>query len=118
LNAIINANKEQFVAIARRSSPGTVFLIVTSTRTRELAAGRMLLPALKVVPFQQTAPSWGSMFDHVLSSALSTVFDLAFAVLPAAPLFAVKRLSSFTGPEQAQKKAQSENPAASTVKSA
>jgi pimeloyl-ACP methyl ester carboxylesterase len=48
------------------------------------------------------------MFDHVLSLALSTVFDLAFAVLPAAPLFAVKRLSSFAGPcpEQVQKSAQ------------
>jgi hypothetical protein len=32
------------------------------------------------------------MFHHMLSSALSTVFDLAFAILPAAPLFALKRL--------------------------
>ena len=32
------------------------------------------------------------MFHQVLSSVLSTVFDLAFAILPAAPLFALKRL--------------------------
>src|ERR1700735_1108478 len=32
------------------------------------------------------------MFHHVLSSVLSTVFDLGFAILPAAPLFALKRL--------------------------
>ena len=32
------------------------------------------------------------MFHHVLSSALGTVFDLAFAILPAAPLFALKGL--------------------------
>jgi hypothetical protein len=32
------------------------------------------------------------MFHHVLSSALSTVFELAFVILPAAPLFALKRI--------------------------
>jgi hypothetical protein len=32
------------------------------------------------------------MFHHVFNSVLSTVFDLAFATLPAAPLFAVKKL--------------------------
>jgi hypothetical protein len=32
------------------------------------------------------------MFHHVLASALGTVFDLAFAILPAAPLFALKGL--------------------------
>jgi hypothetical protein len=32
------------------------------------------------------------MFHHALSSVLGTVFDLGFAILPAAPLFAVKRL--------------------------
>jgi hypothetical protein len=32
------------------------------------------------------------MSHHVFYSALSTVVDLAFAILPAAPLFAVKRL--------------------------
>jgi hypothetical protein len=60
------------------------------------------------------------MFHHVLSSALSTVFDLAFAILPAAPLFAVKTLSSSAGPGpgQAQKKALSENSAAGKAKSA
>jgi hypothetical protein len=35
------------------------------------------------------------MFHHVLSSALSTVFNLALAILPAAPLFALKRLPAF-----------------------
>jgi len=30
------------------------------------------------------------MFDHVFYSVLSTVFNLAFAILPAAPLFALK----------------------------
>jgi hypothetical protein len=46
------------------------------------------------------------MFHHVLASALSTVFDLAFAILPVAPLFAVKNLSSSAvpGPEQAAKR--------------
>jgi hypothetical protein len=60
------------------------------------------------------------MFHHVLSSALGTVFDLACAILPAAPSFVVKNLSSSAGPEpeQAQKKALGENPAASTAKSA
>jgi pimeloyl-ACP methyl ester carboxylesterase len=32
------------------------------------------------------------MFHHVFNSVLSTVFNLAFAILPAAPLFALKRL--------------------------
>lgn len=32
------------------------------------------------------------MFDHVFYSVLSTVFNLAFAILPAAPLFALKKL--------------------------
>lgn len=32
------------------------------------------------------------MLHHVLSSTLSTVFDLALGILPAAPLFALKRL--------------------------
>ena len=60
------------------------------------------------------------MFHHVLSSALSTVFDLACAILPAAPLLVVKNLSSSAGqgPEQAQKKALNENPATGTAKSA
>jgi hypothetical protein len=31
------------------------------------------------------------MFHHALSSVLGTVFDLAFAILPAAPLLALKR---------------------------
>ena len=39
LNAIIHANKEQFDAIIRQSSPANVFLVVSSTRTRKLAAG-------------------------------------------------------------------------------
>ena len=47
------------------------------------------------------------MFHHVLSSALSTVFDLAFAILPAAPLFGVKKLSSFPGSEPAAQKRRS-----------
>ena len=48
------------------------------------------------------------MFHHVLSSALSTVFGLACAILPAAPLFVVKNLSSFArpAPEQGEKSAQ------------
>jgi hypothetical protein len=32
------------------------------------------------------------MFHHVFDSVLSTAFNLAFAVLPAAPLFALKKL--------------------------
>ena len=37
---------------------------------------------------------WGDpMFHHALSLTLSTVFELAFAILPAAPLLAIKRLS-------------------------
>ena len=31
------------------------------------------------------------MFHHVFFSVLSTVFNLAFAILPAAPLFALKK---------------------------
>lgn len=31
------------------------------------------------------------MFHHVFYSVLSTVFNLAFAILPAAPLFALKK---------------------------
>jgi hypothetical protein len=31
------------------------------------------------------------MFDHVFYSVLSTIFNLAFAILPAAPLFALKK---------------------------
>jgi hypothetical protein len=31
------------------------------------------------------------MFDHVFYSVLSTVFNLAFAILPAAPLFALNK---------------------------
>ena len=60
------------------------------------------------------------MFHHVLSSALSTVLDLAFALLPAAPLFAAKKLSSSAGPgpEQATKKALSEDSAPRAAKSA
>ena len=60
------------------------------------------------------------MFHHVLSSALSTVFDLAFAILPAAPLFAVKTFSSLAGPgpELPREKALSENPAAGKAKRA
>jgi hypothetical protein len=56
---------------------------------------------------QRTVPTSGdSMFHHVLSSALSTVFDVACAILPAAPLFVVKNLSSSGGPvpELAQKR--------------
>jgi hypothetical protein len=34
------------------------------------------------------------MFDHVFYSVLGTVFNLAFAILPAAPLFALKKLPS------------------------
>lgn len=34
------------------------------------------------------------MFDHVFYSVLSTVFNLAFTILPAAPLFALKKLPS------------------------
>jgi pimeloyl-ACP methyl ester carboxylesterase len=36
------------------------------------------------------------MFHDVFYSALSTVFNLAFAILPAAPLFALKRSSAST----------------------
>jgi hypothetical protein len=32
------------------------------------------------------------MFHHVFYSVLITVFNLAFAILPAAPLFALKKL--------------------------
>jgi hypothetical protein len=32
------------------------------------------------------------MFDHVFYSALRAVFNLAFAILPAAQLFALKKL--------------------------
>jgi hypothetical protein len=35
------------------------------------------------------------MFHHVFGSVLSSVFNLAFAVLPAAPLFALKKLPPF-----------------------
>jgi hypothetical protein len=35
------------------------------------------------------------MFHHVFYSGLSTVFNLAFAILPAAPLFALKKLPPF-----------------------
>jgi hypothetical protein len=35
------------------------------------------------------------MFHHVFYSVLSTAFNLAFAILPAAPLFALKRLPPF-----------------------
>jgi hypothetical protein len=35
------------------------------------------------------------MFHHVFYSVLSTVFNLAFAVLPAAPLFALKKPTPF-----------------------
>jgi hypothetical protein len=76
---------------------------------------------VEVVPFQRTMPTSGdSMFHHVLSSALSTVFDLAFAILPAAPLFAVKKISSSAGPEpeQAQKNALSKISSARTAKNA
>ena len=60
------------------------------------------------------------MVHHVLSSALSTILDLAFAVLPAAPLFAAKKLPSSASPglEQAAKKALSEDSAARTSKTA
>ena len=58
------------------------------------------------------------MFHHVLSSALSTVFSLACAILPAAPLFVVKNLSSFgrPAPEQGER-VLSQNSAAHTAKS-
>jgi hypothetical protein len=36
------------------------------------------------------------MFHHVFYSVLSTVFNLAFVILPAAPLFALKKLPPFT----------------------
>jgi hypothetical protein len=60
------------------------------------------------------------MFHHVLSSALSTVFELAFAILPAAPLLGVQKISSSAapGPEQAQKKALSKISSARTAKNA
>jgi hypothetical protein len=32
------------------------------------------------------------MFDHVFYSVLGTVFNVAFAILPAAPLLALKKL--------------------------
>jgi hypothetical protein len=35
------------------------------------------------------------MFHHVFYSVLGTVFNLAFAILPAAPLFALKKLPPF-----------------------
>jgi hypothetical protein len=35
------------------------------------------------------------MFDHVFYSVLITVFNLALAILPAAPLFALKKLPPF-----------------------
>ena len=35
------------------------------------------------------------MFHHVFYSVLITVFNLAFAILPAAPLFALKKLPPF-----------------------
>jgi hypothetical protein len=35
------------------------------------------------------------MFHHVFYSVLSIVFNLAFVILPAAPLFALKKLPPF-----------------------
>jgi hypothetical protein len=35
------------------------------------------------------------MFHHVFYSDLGTVFNLAFAILPAAPLFVLKKLPPF-----------------------
>jgi hypothetical protein len=35
------------------------------------------------------------MFHHVFYSVLVTAFNLAFAILPAAPLFALKKHPSF-----------------------
>jgi hypothetical protein len=35
------------------------------------------------------------MFHRVFYSGLSTVFNLAFVILPAAPLFALKKLPPF-----------------------
>jgi hypothetical protein len=35
------------------------------------------------------------MFHHAFYSVLITVFNLAFAVLPAAPLFALKKVPPF-----------------------
>ena len=35
------------------------------------------------------------MFHHVFYSVLSTVFNLTFVILPAAPLFAVKKHPPF-----------------------
>jgi len=35
------------------------------------------------------------MFDHVFYSVLSTAFNLAFVILPAAPLFALKNHPPF-----------------------
>jgi hypothetical protein len=35
------------------------------------------------------------MFHYVFYSVLSTAFNLAFAILPAAPLFALKKLPPF-----------------------
>jgi hypothetical protein len=54
---------------------------------------------------------------HVLSSALGTVFDLAFAILPAAPLFALKRIPP-SPVDQPAKSAISENSAALITKKA
>jgi len=94
LNAIIHANKQQFDAIIRQSSPANVFLVVSSTRTRELTSGsHVFFEIVGDVPSQRTVPTSGDlMFHHVLSSALSTVFALACAILPAAPLFVVRNL--------------------------
>jgi hypothetical protein len=78
-----------------------LFLVVISA-IRDLAPDRMPLPDGR--PLQRTAPTAG--IRMMLSSVLSTVFDLAFAILPAAPLFAAKKLSSSAdpGPEQPQEK--------------
>ena len=35
------------------------------------------------------------MFHHVFHAVLSIVFNLAFVILPAAPLFALKKLPPF-----------------------
>jgi pimeloyl-ACP methyl ester carboxylesterase len=45
---------------------------------------------------REVPTSEGLMFHDVFYSALSTVFNLAFAILPAAPLFALKRSSAST----------------------
>jgi hypothetical protein len=36
------------------------------------------------------------MFDHVFYSVLSTIFNLTFAILPAAPLFALKKATALS----------------------